>query len=201
VIIEIKKGGILDLMVAELNSLARLPSAKGLAQRQQAEDGRLEEKAEEKKPSILEQILIEVLKPARKGSKDLEKKVSKGRTDGDVKEQKPVPSPEEDYFRHTEIYRQFHADYLKSTTPANSIYDFYSAAETTREREFSWGEEVISYRERKELVRKMQMNALMQGGHNNVDPGAKERYEFWKYTSKFNLLMSFMMYERALSGG
>jgi len=93
-----------------------------------------------------------------------------------------------DYQRHTGLYKEFMKGYdIQSDSTA---YEF----EDAEHKEFEWGDEVISYKERKEFVRCVQMNALMQGEHNPVDPQIKERYEFWKYASKFNLTMSFLMY-------
>lgn len=94
------------------------------------------------------------------------------------------------YAQHTDMYKRFHKEMMKS------IYQQVQTAEYTEEEKadaFSWGDDVISYKERKEIVRKIQMNALLGAGHNHIDPQEKDRYEFWKYASKFNLTMSFLM--------
>jgi hypothetical protein len=72
---------------------------------------------------------------------------------------------------------------------------------TDEERKPEPGFEVISYRERVHVARNMHMNALMGGGHNHVPPKDMDAYKFWTMASKFNQLLSFMMYDRAISGG
>jgi len=105
---------------------------------------------------------------------------------------------EEAYLKHTQLYSDFMNQYLSMSQSIKNNYEAYSNSQKTT-RTFSWGDEIINYKERKEMVRVVQMNALMQGEHNHIDPDTKERYELWKYASKFNLLMSFMMYEKALT--
>jgi len=96
------------------------------------------------------------------------------------------------YEKHTEAYKQFHKQYMASMT-ISSATDYYHEEEEGSKWE--WGDELITYQERKEYVRSTMMNALMQGNHNPVDPGNKERYEFWKTASKFNWLLSTMLYD------
>ena len=105
-----------------------------------------------------------------------------------------------DYNRHTDLYKKFHGDYLKSTT-MSIVTDHYQSYESEENdtRTFEWGEDIINYKERKDLVRNIQMNALMGGEHNFVDPSMKQLYEFWKYASKFNMMMSFLLYDTAFN--
>ncbi len=203
---EIKERDMTGILISELENMSIAPAVWPEMFIQQGADEISDEIARlQQRPVHLEQLIRDESKQGRKkDSKGLENKIKKPDRNKDdepdtIKDIKPGLSLEEDYARHTELYRQFHADYLRVTTQAKSAYEFYSAAESRSERNFSWGEEIINYKERKDLVRSMQMNAFMHGGHNHVDPSSKERYEFWKYASKFNLLMSFHMYDTALS--
>jgi hypothetical protein len=63
------------------------------------------------------------------------------------------------------------------------------------------GFEVISYKERLQVARNVQMNALLGGGHNYVPPKDMESYKYWTIASKFNQLLSFLMYDRVTGGG
>jgi len=101
----------------------------------------------------------------------------------------PVDAAEE-YQRHTKLYSEFMNAYEEQSSPDK--YEYQSAE--PKKRDFSWGDEIISYQERKNYIRCAQMNSLMQGVHNPIDPQVKERYDMWKYASKFNLTMSFLMF-------
>jgi hypothetical protein len=98
---------------------------------------------------------------------------------------------EETYKKLSESYKAFHREYMKENRA--QAYDRY-IPEEQKEKDFKWGDEVISYEERKEVARKIQMNAMMGGGHNHIDPRKKEDYEFAKL-DKFFLMQSFMRYE------
>jgi len=63
------------------------------------------------------------------------------------------------------------------------------------------GFEVISFKERVEVARKIHMNALLGAGHNHVQPKDMDAYRYWTMASKFNQMLSFIMYDRAISGG
>ena len=139
-----------------------------------------------KKP--LEDIVKKVKKTTEK--KGLEKKIKK------VPKKIELKPVKDAYARHTENYRKFHSEYIKSMASTGE-YKSYTAESTSKV--VSWVEEAISYKERKELVRTIQMNALMGGAHNPVDTSLKEAYEHWKMCSKFNELMSFMMYDLVIS--
>ena len=107
------------------------------------------------------------------------------------------PIPVDEYARHTELYKSFLSEYRK-TIPTNNVNYLYLSSETAKEAE-TWAPEAITQKEREEYVRVVQMNNLMGGNHNHFDPGRKQAYEMWKYCSKFNELLSFMMYDRVLS--
>jgi hypothetical protein len=83
-----------------------------------------------------------------------------------------------------------------SKRSGHSAYDSYS--EPQKHTFKAKDSELISFKERKEVARVIQMNLLMGGGHNHVDPKQEELYKWWKL-DKFNLLMSFLMYDRILS--
>jgi hypothetical protein len=83
-----------------------------------------------------------------------------------------------------------------SKRSGHSAYDSYSEPKNHAFK--AKDSELISFKERKEVARVIQMNLLMGGGHNHVDPKQEELYKWWKL-DKFNLLMSFLMYDRILS--
>jgi hypothetical protein len=108
----------------------------------------------------------------------------------------PTLLPADDYSRHTSIYKQFFAGHISRDT---SAVNYAEVMDDVPKNSMGSDVEAISYKERKDFVRTIQMNALMGAMHNAVDPQIKEAYEMWKYASKFNQLMSFMMYEKVLS--
>jgi hypothetical protein len=90
-------------------------------------------------------------------------------------------------------YNEFMSNYLSDNPQTGQkAYDYISE----KGKEWHWGDEVISYKERQEIARSVQMNALLGGSHNHVPPEMKEKYERWKDVSKFNMLLSFWMYDR-----
>ncbi len=117
----------------------------------------------------------------------------------------------EQYEKILEQYKRFLAEYLREAQNAHASYDKYSAGQDSEEkdkRKFSWGQEVITYREVKDIARRIHMNALMSGdyvgdisGHNSIGWQENQEYKFWKYASKFNELMSFILYDSVGSGG
>ncbi|MBT4823874.1 hypothetical protein HN695_00725 [Candidatus Woesearchaeota archaeon] len=115
----------------------------------------------------------------------------------------------EQYEKQLEQYKRFLAEYLKEAQNAlTSAYDPYQDENGDGKREFEWGQEVVTYFEIKDIVRRIHMNALMSGnasgtmsGHNNVGWQEAEDYKFWKYCSKFNEQMSFIIHDVIGSGG
>jgi hypothetical protein len=117
----------------------------------------------------------------------------------------------EQYEKILEQYRRFLAEYLKEAQNAFGNYDKYNAGQDSEDKEkrnFNWGQEVITYKEVKDIARRIHMNALMSGdyvgdisGHNSVGWQENQEYKFWKYASKFNELMSFILYDSVGSGG
>jgi hypothetical protein len=107
-----------------------------------------------------------------------------------------LPLPIDDYSRHTSIYKQFFAGHISHDT---SSVNYAEVMDDLPKMSVVGDIDAISYKERKDYVRTIQMNALMGAMHNAVDPKMKDAYEMWKYASKFNQLMSFMMYETVLS--
>jgi len=205
---EKKERGVIDLMISELNSLAYNDKSVTFFCEEEPGQNIQPEKPQEfegNKPDILDELLKSPKDDEKKDSKDLEKKLMKtrGKDSEKIKDFKKIrtrPSPEDEYARHTELYMRFFSEYMRSTNQNHSGYNFYSSEETSK-TQFSWGDEVINYKERKELVRKMQLNKVMQGDHNYVDPQDKEAYEHWKNVSKFNMLMSFHMYANVFNCG
>jgi hypothetical protein len=98
-----------------------------------------------------------------------------------------------EYNKLLESYQKFHNEYMNSQNDAYKE-NLYSSEEK-KERKFEHGEELINYKERLDLAKSIQMNSLMGGAHNYVDPSLKELYKFWKVQSAFNRQLSFMMYD------
>jgi len=98
-------------------------------------------------------------------------------------------------------YKKFLDTYLKDSNNAVKASYAYSSQEDNRERNFEWGQEVVTYSEIKESVRKIKMNLLMGGWHNGVSQDEKDRYKFWKYVSKFNKVMAEVIETSVGSGG
>jgi len=105
---------------------------------------------------------------------------------------------DQDYNRHTQVFKDFVSNYVENNGFVDTTKQPYEYQEG---QSGSTGntEELISYKEKVEVARAIQMNALMHGNHNYVSPEAKERYEHWKNLSKFNTLLSHLMYDRAIS--
>ncbi|MBT4540576.1 hypothetical protein HOC35_03615 [Candidatus Woesearchaeota archaeon] len=115
----------------------------------------------------------------------------------------------EQYEKQLEQYKRFLSEYLKEAQYATEAYKAYQPDEgEEKKRKFEWGQEVVTFKEIKDIVRRIQMNALMSGnsvgdmsGHNSVSWDEAQEYKFWKYTSKFNETMSFIIYDSIGSGG
>ena len=106
-----------------------------------------------------------------------------------------------EYNRLLESYQKFHNEYMNSQNNAynEKQYSNVYSTEEKKEREFEWGSELINFKERKDLMKSIQMNALMGGAHNYVDPSVKELYKYWKISSAFNQQMSFLMYDTLIN--
>lgn len=114
----------------------------------------------------------------------------------------------EQYQKHLDQYKRFLNAYLEEESNVFIPNYAYHDEKKTEKREFKWGEEVITYHEIKDIVRRIHMNALLSGNnmgtisvHNSVDWQESEDYKFWKYVSKFNEELSFIVYDLVGSGG
>lgn len=100
----------------------------------------------------------------------------------------------EHYQKQVEQYKRFLEEYLKEAKGSMADYG-YAAEEAKSSRNFEWGQEIINHSKIRDLARRMQMNAVLGGNHNQVTSEERNDYEFWKYASKFNLMMSFILYD------
>jgi len=145
-------------------------------------------KKKQKKPHVEEQ-------PVVKKEKTTEgKKPEKKSIDEDVKEVKkfePI-SPDNDYERHTQLYKEAMKSY-EGPRLSETAYSY--STEEKKQKDFDWGAEIMTYKERREYVRKVQMNALMGGRHNHIDPEEERNYAYWKWARKENEQMSFQLYD------
>jgi len=171
-----------------LEDIAKLPPKYGVFKA----NPRKQKKIPKRKPS-----------PSRKYLEMLEEKLVQDEKKEVLDEEEPKSEimEQETLAAHTLRYNNFMNDYLNSSTDTNGVSNngnTYGSNES-KTRVFEWGEEVINYDERKETVRAIQMNAIMGGEHNYASPKMKEKYKFWKFSSKFNQLLSFLMYDRITS--
>lgn len=117
----------------------------------------------------------------------------------------------EQYQKQLDEYKRFLAEYLRDgNNIVSSPYSAYNNnnSDDDKKRKFEWGQEVITYGEIKDIVRRIQMNALLGAGsngdlsgHNQVSWQEAQDYKFWKYCSKFNEQMSFVIHDLVGSGG
>jgi len=116
----------------------------------------------------------------------------------------------EQYQKQLDEYKRFLAEYLRdANNAASSPYSAYNNNnDDDKQRKFEWGQEVVTYGEIKDIVRRIQMNALLGAGsngdlsgHNQVSWQEAQDYKFWKYCSKFNEQMSFVIHDLVGSGG
>lgn len=117
----------------------------------------------------------------------------------------------EQYQKQLDEYKRFLAEYLKDgNNVVSSPYSAYNNnnSDDDKKRKFEWGQEVVTYGEIKDIVRRIQMNALLGAGssgdlssHNQVSWQEAQDYKFWKYCSKFNEQMSFVIHDLVGSGG
>lgn len=98
-------------------------------------------------------------------------------------------------------YKRFLEAYLKGANNAAMSRYQYELGEDNGRREFKWGEEVATYHEIKDTIRKVKMNLLLGGWHNPVSWQAVQDYKFWKYVSKFNKVMADVIEAGIGSGG
>jgi hypothetical protein len=105
------------------------------------------------------------------------------------------------YQQMLDQYKKFLDVYLKDDNNVAKASYAYSNKEDDGQRNFEWGQEVVTYAEIKESVRKIKMNILMGGWHNDVSPDEKERYKMWKNVSKFNKVMADVIESGVGSGG
>lgn len=115
----------------------------------------------------------------------------------------------EQYQKQLDEYKRFLAEYLRDgNNIISSPYNAYNNGDDEKQRKFEWGQEVVTYGEIKDIVRRIQMNALLGAGssgdlssHNQVSWQEAQDYKFWKYCSKFNEQMSFVIHDLVGSGG
>lgn len=114
----------------------------------------------------------------------------------------------EQYEKQLAEYKRFLAEYLAEARLNALGYNPYDDKKEDGKRNFEWGQEVVTYSEIKDIVRRIHMNALLSGnssgdisGHNSVSWQEVQDYKFWKYCSKFNEMMSFVLYDLVGSGG
>jgi len=134
-------------------------------------------------------------KPAKKSvTEEIKKTIDEKFKKTKVKEIRPIHKlqHDNDYERHTQLYKESMKSYDKPSLPKAS-YSYIT--QEKNERNFDWGKEVMNYKERREYVRKVQMNALMGGRHNHVNPDEERNYKFWKWARKENYQMSFQMHD------
>lgn len=98
-------------------------------------------------------------------------------------------------------YRRFLEGYLKGANNVAMPQYNYENNNGSEGREFKWGEEVATYHEIKDTIRKVKMNLLLGGWHNPVSWQAVQDYKFWKYVSKFNKVMADVIEAGVGSGG
>ena len=99
-----------------------------------------------------------------------------------------------EYAAQLGAYKKFLNEYLKDTTKGG-IQDYQYDSTSEKKPQWKWGDEVINYKERIEVVRAMMMNSRLGAPMNYVDFRKKEDFEFWKYSSKFNQLLSFFYWD------
>jgi hypothetical protein len=150
--------------------------------------------------AMIEQTLGKKITTASVDNK-VEKPLKKKDETSIEKEIKPIEEfiARQQYELQTRQYQQFMANYLaESMLPKKAGYDYSFAEE---KQQWKWGDELISYKEREQVARVIMMNSLMGGIHNHAHPEVKERYNGWRDGNKFNMLVSFMMYDRASGTG
>ena len=101
--------------------------------------------------------------------------------------------PASDLYReHSAVYSRFMQSYIyDDQNKSVGGPEAYSELNPKQKREFKNGDELISYQERINYVKAVMMNSLMHAPMNSAKPEDRERYEFWKMTSKFNQQLSF----------
>ncbi len=100
------------------------------------------------------------------------------------------------YEQATSYFNSFFEDFLYSGKKEAEAK--YENEKENEERKVFADDEVITYREKKEFIRKMMLNSLLRGPHNNITYDEKLKYETWKIISKFNEQLSFLHYDSVL---
>lgn len=91
-------------------------------------------------------------------------------------------------------YSRIMSEYLNNSY--NSSYQSKYDSES-EERTFRHGDEIMGYHERTKINQKMMMNAMLGKESTDISAEDKQKYEIWKATSKFNQLLSFVLYDKA----
>jgi len=114
----------------------------------------------------------------------------------------------EQYQKILADYQRFLNEYLNSNANSVFVSKYGYQQDTEKKKEFHWGNEVVSNLEMFDVARRIMMNAAMGSGliaaytgNNSVNHHEREDFEMWKNASKFNLLLSFLLYEKATNGG
>ncbi|MGM5482414.1 MAG: hypothetical protein ACQESF_03035 [Nanobdellota archaeon] len=99
------------------------------------------------------------------------------------------------YSTQTSVYNNFMNSYMdeKYEKTGDTKNDISMPGET---KSLKQGDEVIDYKERKEYAKKVMLNSRY--GNKTMPHSSqaeKQKYEMWKASSKFNQILSFIMYD------
>lgn len=97
------------------------------------------------------------------------------------------------YQEHFSKYKDFINSYMYNEENSTVSSSQYLQQE---KREIKQGDEVMDYKERKEYAKKLMLNSRF--GNKTMphqSQGEKLQYEMWKASSKFNQILSFLMYD------
>jgi hypothetical protein len=176
--------------------------AKKSKQRDKKESGLL--KKIKKKKSKQDKDIVVIIDESEKHKDELDEQMEAITMDMDGFEKIHL----QQYEKQLEQYKRFLSEYLKEAEYATKAYDAYQEKEDKGKRKFEWGQEVVTFREIKDIARRIHMNALLSGnstgdmsGHNSISWSEGQEYKFWKYASKFNEMMSFVIYDTIGGGG
>lgn len=184
-----------------INQNMNLIKAKWQAKKEEAKDTKESNRKDErrKEAEIKEEGIIEII--------DEFNNVDNGSIDitlGDFKHKSDNYSAFVHSMQYQQLldqYRRFLEAYLKDTNNVAMPQYSYENNNGSKGREFKWGEEVATYHEIKDTIRKVKMNLLLGGWHNPVSWQAVQDYKFWKYVSKFNKVMAEVIEAGVGSGG
>lgn len=93
-------------------------------------------------------------------------------------------------------YSAFMNEYLNSSY--NSSYEATYDLSDPSEKDFRHGDEIMGYHERKKINEEMVMNEVMGKESTSISAEDKQKYEFWKAANKFNQMLSFVLYDKAV---